>query len=425
MKIVFKTDGLTGDNLKFVESLNAKFAEMPEAATKQEVQDLLNAEFKKIFGKEGAFQVATKDEFTALQKQLVDADDPKSLLSVVKAQGELINELQATGGKKVEKGLREVLSEKINEFKEVIKARTGATEIVIKANVTAIGSGGSVANDMSTATALRLFPDAQFFEIKRGTPFILDFVNVGQRDVPYVIWWDEVAKAGDFAITAEGVMKPLIQYKFDKKSSDYKKSAAYSVVTDEFFDDMAALVTQIKRLGQIDLMNNINANILTDMIAALPGFTYTALNSTVYHADDYAAIGAAIAQIQSLFFTPNVLVINPKDAWNMKLTKDDVGRYQMPPFLFDGKEFEFGAVIVDPRVPAGNFLVGDGTTWNVDFRGDIIIRIGYNGTDFITNQQTIVIERYYFDYISTNRLGAWCYGNFQTIKALIDRATNS
>lgn len=432
MKFQLKTDGLTGDNLKFVEALNAKFAEMPEAITKEDLQATLNEQFKTIFGKESGFKVVTFDEFEKLQKSVTDEADPKSIMSVLKAQGEIINAIKETGGKAKIKSIRDLLTEKIDDFKKQAQNKTGSTEVKIDtrefikaATTTAIGSGGSIANDMTTATSLRLFPDAEFFEIRRGQPFILDFVNVGQRDVPYVIWWDEIAKQGDFAVTAEGQVKPLIQYKFDKKSSDYKKTAAYSVITDEFWDDMSALVTQIKRLTQIDLMNNINATILTDMIAALPGFTYTALNGKIYHADDYAAIGAAISQIQSLFFTPNVIVLNPADAWKMKLTKDDVGRYQMPPFAFNGSTFEFGQVIVDPRIAVGSFLVGDGTTFNVDFRGDIIIRIGYNGTDFINNQQTVVVERYFFDYISTNRLGAWVYGNFSTIKGLINDETNS
>lgn len=429
MKLKLKTEGLEGEALKLVTALNAKLDELPESATAKEMQDELNAKFKDFTGADGKLNIATKAEFDAIMNEAVET----SLMSIVKKQGTTIARLESEIATKPGKGksIADQLSDKsfVDEFKKSIKQRGHIVEFGIAetkaAAVTAVGSGGSVANDMTAATGLRVFPDAPFFEIKRGTPFILDFVNVGTRTEAFVIWWDEVAHQGDFAITAEGAVKPLIQYKFDKKSSDYKKEAAYSTITDEFFMDLPAFVTQIKRLGEIDMMNAINATILVDMIAALPGFTYTLLNASVFNADDYAAIGAAIAQIQALFFSPTVLVLNPADAWSMKLLKDNVGRYQMPPFMVNDTRFEFGQVIVDPRIASGHFLVGDAKTFNVDFRGDTIVRVGYNASDFITNQQTVVVERYFYDYISTNRLGAWVYGNFATIKAAINKVTNS
>lgn len=429
MKFKLKTDGLTGTELSFVDALNAKFADMPEAATPAEVQETINAEFTKATGEKGLFKVALK----AAMDPIMNEEDPTSMASIIKAQGTQITALKlaSTGQKQEAIPLEKALEAYKKGFEEQKTNRTGTHTFEISFNkgtkaaaVTAISTGGSVANDISTATALRL-GDGPFFEIKRGTPFILDFVNVGETNQPFLIWWDEIAKQGDFAITAEGVLKPMVQYKFDRKSADYKKAAGYSVLTDEFMNDMPGLVTQIKRLGNIDMMNDINAQILADMISAFPTFTYTGLNGQIYHADDYAAIGAAICQIQSLFFKPTVLVLNPADAWRMKLTKDDVGRYQMPPFSFNGETFEFGQVITDPRVPIHNFLVGDGQTFNVDMKGGVIVRVGYNGTDFVQNQQTVVVEQYFYDYISNNRLGAWCYGNFEVIKGVLNDTTNS
>lgn len=428
MKFKMSTDGLMGDTLKFVEKMNTAFESMPEGASAEDIQKAINDQYTKLTGDEGFFKVALK----AALEPLTDETKEDSLASIIKRQGLEIKRLKEEPNKGMEiKSLEDVIGEKGKEFKQQQNTKSGSLAWEIKFNkttkvaaVTAISTGGSVANDVTTGTALRL-GDGPFFEIKRGTPFILDFVNVGQTNQAYLIWWDEVAKQGEFAITAEGVVKPMVQYKFDRKSADYKKAAGYSVLTDEFMNDMPQLVTQIKRLGNIDMFNVMNANILADMIAAFPGFTFTGLNGRIYHADDYAAIGAAICQIQSLFFSPTVLVLNPADAWKMKLTKDDVGRYQMPPFAFNGQTYEFGSVIVDPRIPLHYFMVGDGTTFNVDFKGGVIVRIGYNGTDFITNQQTVVVEQYYYDYISTNRLGAWVYANFDVVKGVINDNTNS
>lgn len=425
-----KTEGLKGQDLALVEGINSVLSGMGDAATMSDVTASINDRFKGLTGEDGKFMVVTKAEWDKMH----DVNDPTSLAGIVKAQGNLISQLKENGQHVQAKTLDQIFGDFKEVFAEQHRDKTGTSTFEIKlvngannekaATVTAISTGGSVANDITTGTALRL-GDGPIFEIKRGTPFVLDFVNVGQTNQAYLIWWDEIAKQGDFAITAEGVVKPMVQYKFDRKSADYKKAAGYSVLTDEFMNDMPQLVSIIKRLGNIDMMNDINAQILADMIAAFPTFTFTGLNGQIYHADDYAAIGAAICQIQSLFFSPTVLVLNPADSWKMSLTKDDVGRYQMPPFAFNGQTFEFGSVITDPRVPIGHFIVGDGQTFNVDMKGGVIVRIGYNGTDFITNQQTVVVEQYFYDYISNNRLGAWVYGTFASIKGIINDTTNS
>ena len=427
---VLKTEGLTGSSLEFANKLNEFFQGLPDGVSKEDVQTMLNAKFKDLTGEDGKFIVALKSDIDALNNEA----DPKSLRSIIKAQGTLINELKEQHGTGQVKSLEQIFEENKKSMQTIADQKNGWIGWEIKelpsvdgkkvAGVTAVGSGGSVTNSVTAATGLRL-GDGPIFEIKRGRPFILDFVNVGQTNQPYLIWWDETAKQGDFAITAEGTTKPLVQYEFVRKSSDYRKEAGYQVLTEEFMMDLPQLVTVIRRLSEIDLYNNINAAILTDMIATLPGYTFTGLSGKIYHADDYAAIGAAIAQIQSLFFSPTVLVLNPADAWKMKLTKDDVGRYQMPPFSYNGSTFEFGQVIVDPRVAKGFFLIGDGSTYNVDFRGGLVVRIGYNGTDFIQNQMTVVVEQYFYNYIATNRLGAWVYANFSVVKGAINDETNS
>jgi len=430
MKFKLKTDGLTGDQLKFVEALNVKFADMPEAATAEDIQTAINSEFKKQTGDDGMFKVAMNAAIKSATDAILDDTKEGTLAHIIKRQGAEIAALREQAAPAT-KSLKDVLEAVKDGFSNITKARTGHAEFHLSydkhtkaAAVTAISTGGSITNSITTGTALRL-GDGPFYEIKRGTPFILDFVNVGETNQPFLIWWDEAPKQGDFAVTPEGQIKPMVQYEFVRKSSDYKKIAGYLVLTDEFMNDMPQLVTNIRRLANIDVMNGLNALVLADMIAALPTYTYAGLNGSIYHADDYAAIGAAITQIQSLFFQPTVLVLNPADAWKMKLTKDDVGRYQMPPFAFNGSTFEFGQVITDPRIAVGHFLVGDGTTYNVDFKGGLIIRIGYNGTDFVQNQQTLLVEQYFYDYISSNRLGAWVYGTFAVIKGVINDTTNS
>jgi hypothetical protein len=70
---------------------------------------------------------------------------------------------------------------------------------------------------------------------------VLQFVSVGQTDAPALLWFEEVPKDGDFAVVAEGAVKPLIQYKFERRTADYRKVAGYTAITDEFTMDFPRL----------------------------------------------------------------------------------------------------------------------------------------------------------------------------------------
>ncbi len=141
------------------------------------------------------------------------------------------------------------------------------------------------------------------------------------------------------------------------------------------------------------------------------------MNGLINNADRYAAIYAGVTQAQTLFFNPTVLFLNPADNALMMLNKSTTGEWVTPPLmdLFD-------AVIVDPRVTAGTFLLGDMTMFNVDFYGDVIVKIGYVNDDLIKNQFTVVVEQFFYDYIKTNQLGGLVKGTFSTVQALLETA---
>lgn len=384
---------------------------------------------------------------TGLQAKLKELKDGltatelKGLNDTLETQGNSITELrgklnaQPTPVKNLLQAFKDEVDEAKDELADIRRNRAGAKAFVLKnfsvgqtktAGVTGtivIGAETDASiEEQGSATALLRLGDGPIYEAQRGVPFILNFVNVGQTDAPALIWFDEVATEGAFAIVAEGAAKPLLQYKFERRTAEYRKAAGYTVITDEFTMDFPRLVSTINRLMRIDVRNKMNALILADMVTSASSYSYSGLDDLVDNADDYAAIGAAIAQLQNNFYTPNVLVLNPGDAWRMRLTKSTGdGQYLMPPFSWNGQTYEFGRVIVDPAVAIGNFFVGDGNVYNVDLRGDVIVRIGYNSDDFIKNQYSMVVEQYFYNYISNIRKAGLIYGNFATIKAAIEK----
>lgn len=366
--------------------------------------------------------IATKEEVEAFKADILKSN--KVLEDALKAQGEKMGELTA----KLQNNnpvneivkLHKFVEENKSELGKIRQQKSGTVSFVMKAAGVhaSIVLGGedfaSIVEGGSAAALLRL-GDGPVETIQRGLPFILNFVTVGSTAASALIWFDEVPKNGNFTYTTEGALKPLVQYGFVRNTASYRKAAGFTVITEEFDNDFPRVVSTIKQLVDIDVKNVMNSLILTDMLSQASPYVSGGLHNAITSPDYYSAIGAAISQLQSFFYTPTVLVMNQADVWRMKLTKGTTGYYVLPPFQFEGKTYEFGNVIVDPRVPVGNFFIGDGSVYHVDLKGDIVIRMGYNNDDLTKNQYTMVVEQYFYNYIATAKKPGFIYANFATI----------
>lgn len=406
MKFEIKKDGLTGETLKFAEAMEAALKPALEDANKGMSETEINALIDKALKGKGI----SEEEVTSI----------KGFAETIRKQGAEIDKLKANGIETSEENFLKTLESAKDELKQIQKTRTGMKEFVIKApaihTTATTGSTRAITNSVSAFTAQRM-GDGPMNLINRGTPFVLDYVNVGTTNSSVLIWFDELAKEGDFAVTAEGAVKPMVQYRFERKSADYVKAAGYTQITDEFERDFPGLYTTIRRLLVSDCRLKIADLILTNLVSATPTFSYTGLNAKIDNADNFAAIKAAVVGAKTLYFTPNVLFLNPADAAIMSLTKSTTGDLIVYPF-----DEMFDAVIEDPRITAGTFLLGDLSNYNVDFYGDIIVKIGYINDDLIRNQFTVVVEQFFFQYISTNKLGGLVKGTFATIKTALETA---
>lgn len=404
MDFKIKKDGLTGETLKMAEAMEAAFAPAFAGVNK----GLTEAEVDSLIDKALKNKDLTEDQIKTI----------KETASAVRTQAAEIEKLKSNAIETQEENFLETLKAAEKELKAIQKTKVGVKEFVIKApGVTTTATSGStraLTNSVSAFTAQRM-GDGPMNLINRADPFVLDYVNVGTTNSSVLIWFDELAKEGDFAITAEGAVKPMVQYRFERKSASYDKAAGYTQITDEFERDFPGLYTTIRRLMVTDCKLKIADLILTNLISVTPTFSYTGLNAKIDNADNFAAIKAAVVGSKSLYFTPNVLFLNPADAAIMSLTKSTTGEYIMYPF-----DQMFDAVIEDPRITAGTFLLGDLSNYNVDMYGDIIVKIGYINDDLIRNQFTVVVEQFFFQYISSNKLGGLVKGTFSTIKTALE-----
>lgn len=412
----------TGVANKFAEEtkkLEAKFKEFEAAAAKGNV----------------------KAEDIATLKAEVDKSQEK-LEGILTKQGESITKLEEKlmeVGKEDEPA-EKVFEENITELKAIQKSGTGQMTfnvgmrvdkngqlklVVTKAadvhNTTTVGANASVTQNMSALSLLRSGNGDMIETIQRDRPWILEFVSVGNSTAAAHTWYDEVPKQGDFAVTAEGATKPLTMYTFNRTSTDYRKAAGRGKLTEEFNNDLPALVAQIYDLMRIDCRNVMNNLILTSMIAEASPYVNASLALQVDNADDWAAIAAVSGQLGNGYYTPNVLVMNQNKGIIAAASKDTTGQYiDYGPLM---NEINAGNLktIKHPSVGLQKFFLGDGNIYKVLLKGDIQVRIGWSNDDFDKNQFSVVVEQFFFNYVSQARKAGLVYADFAAVKTAIEK----
>jgi len=239
------------------------------------------------------------------------------------------------------------------------------------------------------------------------------------------MWFDEQAKDGASATVAEGATKPTVQYKYQLNSSTYKKEAALVGFSEEFQMDFAQLESDIMNKARIDVINRVNQAILPDIIAKATVYNQSVAfkgGTPVANANDYDAICALAAQVDNATFgaRANTAIMGTNKKYRMGITKNTQGSYLNPPDVINGIAFVGNPSIDTSSLGAEGLIVGDLKQYNIVLRGGLIVRVGYNGTDFAQNLFSTVLEQFYFNYISAVRQVAIVQGpDFATVKAAI------
>lgn len=377
----------------------------------------------------------------SLKEQLED------LKELAKKQGTTLTELglKMNGVEAGNKSIAEVLEENKENLQKVHKQGSGNMEFMISTNhkgqlvarpfdrtkaagphasIADVGTNGntaSIASSINAATILRMGADAPIQSQYRNSPWIFDLcnlVNVG-FNTPFAIWYEEQAKQGASAAVLEGGSKPLSQYAYTLKSSEYKKEATLLGFTDEFVMDFERLQSDILGKGRVDLINRINTAVLANIITAATAYNTSASFGTRAAAavNDWVALAAMAAQVDSATFgaNANASIMSTYKKYNMGTIQTSQNEWVDTPDVLKNL-----ALIGNPAMGADDVLTGDFKQYNILLRGGMIMKVGYNGTDFAENRFSTVLEQYFFDYISTLRTPAIVKGTtFATVKAAI------
>jgi hypothetical protein len=313
----------------------------------------------------------------------------------------------------------------VNEKGETVMKPHGASKAVGPvATISGIngGTAASIFQSIDAASLLRLGGDSAIISQYRNTTWLFDLVNVVNAgwDNMMAMWFEEVAKTGTSATVAEGAAKPLVQYGYTLKTATYKKEAMLIGFTEEWNLDFQRLQSDILGKGRTDVMNRINTVLVTDLLAAATAYntgTQYKNGAVVSPYNDYLAIDAAAAQVENATFgaKANAALMSTFKYHRLNTQMDTQGRFLMPPASLNGI-----TQVSNPGMATDDLIVGDLKQFNLILRGGLIVRVGYNGTDFAQNMFSTVIEQYYYDYISAIRAVAIVKGQtFAAIKTAI------
>ncbi len=369
----------------------------------------------------------------------------EELKKIAKDQGTTLTELglKYNGIEAGNKSIAEVFDEHKEELKKVYQNGSGTKQFMVRMNnkgqfvmtpfdatkaagphatIAAVGDGGntaSIAQSIDAASLLRLGAGSPIISQYRNTPWIFELCNIVNAgfEMPLAMWYEETAKQGSSAAVAEGGTKPATQYAYELKSATYKKEAVLLGFTDEFSMDFARLQSDILGKGRTDLVNRINTAILARVITAATAYNTSASFGSVPLANDFDVLAAMAAQVDNATFgaNANAAVMSTFKKYAMGVLKDNTGNYLNRPAVINNLAF-----VGNPAQGNDNVMVGDFTQYNILMRGGLIVKVGYNGTDFAENRFSVVMEQFYYDYISAIRAVAIVKGpDFATVKAAI------
>jgi myosin heavy subunit len=185
--------------------------------------------------------------------------------------------------------------------------------------------------------------------------------------------------------------------------------ATYFTLSDETLDDLDEVLDEISATAPDKILDKIDTYILGsagDDVTAIAGIL-TATKSTAYAtalgagAVDNAYIVDVIAdaklQCENAKYKPNVVYLNPNDIVKLGARKNSFEDSQSDRrVVYDAIGNPVAVcglrIIISTAITADTCIVLDNSLPWIGKRKDMTMEIGYNGTDFVEGQKTVVIK---------------------------------
>ena len=374
---------------------------------------------------------ASKEDITALKSELSDTMTKQfvALQKVLKDQGILMKRL--TSEEVREKQV--TVKDKVLENKEAIsKIAKGESRENVRFTVNkAVGDMSLSGN--TTGQIPQADRNPVIGDVNERAVTILDLVSSGSIGSNIKEWVYVANEEGAAASTAEGAIKNQIDFELIVGSNKVEKVTAYIVATDEMLEDVEGVVSLVnnKLTTKVRLAlekyvydgDGVSPN-LEGISTVAPTFAAGAFAGIVDNANNVDVLAVAQNQIELADCAmPTAIFMNPSDVTSLLLEKVSstdkryIERLQM---IAGTLSFDGVPVVKSTMVPAGEFIMGDFTKANVDYKKGFTVEIGYNADNFVKNFKTIRGEVRAVCYVEHNDRPCFVKGNFATAKAALE-----
>jgi hypothetical protein len=395
-----------------------------EIKTQVDALDLkLDTKYKDVLA--GTVTIKDFNEFKESNiKQLNEAlKKLEDIAEANKAQAEKISGLLENPTGKKDVSMAEFLTPFIPKLAELKAKGTGYIEVtdteMKAAGITSIG--GSITPGTPYLPGLAGTP-LEMFDIVQAPDFMITRVDLGTTDQYKLAWVNETGMEGAVDTNiAESGLKPLVQHKFSVEISTAEKVAAYSILTEEFEEDVPGLASEVRGMLQRDVMRALDNAIQTKVFLAAKAFNLTQLDADIYQASLWDAAYALLTQVGFNNFTPNTLAVNWITNAKMQMAKNANGTYLLPPF----KQEILDMLVRANKIETNVGLAGDLKQFRVRMYKGYTLRMGWINDQFIKNEFAILGELRYHGFISDNRKFALAKGDLNAIAVQINGTPGS
>lgn len=404
---------------KFLEKKNISKSQFEGMSAEETAK--LQAEFYS----EQLKNTASKEDLTNLKNQLSGLATSNDVNAVKQSVQDALERLSQMEEKTTPSGLSDAdkyrLKEKVQEnHKEIVTAIKERKPFNISFKAAAMHmTNNTVSNgSVSIPASDNYSVDGDIATIRYPENFILNVIpNRQVSKVPEQrIKTEQAPTEGAVAITAEGTVKPLTQYKFVKTTTERKKYAGRIEWTEEFEMDFEALFNAILKMFEQDVVRKWQDGILDQISTNATSYVSTTLDGTLPAPDNGLAIVAAQSQLQALNYIPNVVLINPADLFPTMFQQDADGNLKVSPYINVTTGTINGMrMIQSNKIPQGTVRMGESSLYDEE-HSDFILRTGQYGDQFIENEYTAIGEVFSLLSIAERNLVGWLELDLAAVK---------
>ena len=224
------------------------------------------------------------------------------------------------------------------------------------------------------------------------------------------------------AAVAEGATKPTSTNALTATSYSVGKYAHTFSVSTEFLDDVQGASQFITNQITGGLIEKVNDNIITQILANDTAFSAGAFANAIESANEFDVLMVAINQLRLGNYNPDTILLNPNDFVKMSLLKDTTNTYLRGTTGTSLQENVQGVrIIQSAAITSGDYHVMDTNRFGAWYTKESLrVEIGESGNDFIENQKTVLCESR--GVLAVMDSGAAVTGDFTTDKAALETA---